>query len=172
MISNTYIISQILAVINYILFWITYYIKKRQTILLLGFIAVISHALSYLLLDGFTGAMMGIVATFRNGIFLYREKKNKDTKTALLYILYFITIIFTIITYKNIFSILPMMATILYTYPIWQKDVHKYKLLAIIIGILYFIYNIYLKSIADILLEFITFACVLIGYTKDIKKRC
>lgn len=172
MISITYIISQILTAINYILFWITYYIKKRQTILLLDFMSVISHALSYLLLGGYTGAMMGIIATFRNGIFLYQEKKNKDTKTALLYILYFITIIFTIITYKNVFNILPMMATILYTYSIWQKDVYKYKLLGIIIRILYFIYNTYLKSIAGILLEFITFACSLIGYTKDIKNRC
>ena len=84
---------------------------------------------------------------------------------------YFITIIFGIVTYKDLFSILPIIATILYTYSVWQTDVKSYKLFGFISSFIYVIYNIYLKSIFGILLEFIKTLCALIGYIKDKSKK-
>lgn len=166
MFTLTYISSQILAVIYYILFSLTYYMKKRTSTLFIGFIAILIHSISYLLLGGYTATMMGVVAVFRNIIFMYEDKINKKSKL-LLYILYFITIIFGIVTYKDFFSILPIIATILYTYSVWQTDVKNYKLFGFISSFIYVIYNIYLKSIFGILLEFIKTLYAFIGYIKD-----
>ena len=93
-------------------------------------------------------------------------KKNN----IILYTLYLITILSGIFTYNSIFSIFPVIATILYTYSIWQSNTRTYKLLGVITGILCTIYNIYIKSIFGIVAEFVLTICSLNGYIIDLKK--
>lgn len=169
MVSFTYILSQFLAIIYYILFGLTYYMKDKRVILILGIISIFIHSISFILLGGFTAAAMSLVAVFRNILFILEDNKGKENKISL-HILYLITVISGIFTYNNIFSLLPILATILYTYSIWQSDVKKYKLLGIVTGILYLIYNLYLRSIFGILMEFILTLCSFIGFMCGNKK--
>lgn len=169
MVSFTYILSQVLAIIYYILFGLTYYMKDKRVILILGIISIFIHGISFILLGGFTAAAMSLVAVFRNILFILEDKNGQINKISL-YILYLITVISGILTYNNIFSLLPIMAVILYTYSVWQPNVKKYKLLGIVTGILYLIYNIYLRSIFGILMEFILTLCSFIGFIRDNKK--
>lgn len=169
MVSFTYILSQILALFYYILFGLTYYMKDKRVILVLGIISIFVHNISFVLLGGFTAAAMSLVAVFRNILFILEDKNGKENKISL-YILYLITLISGIFTYHNIFSLLPILATILYTYSIWQSNVKKYKLLGIVTGVLYLIYNIYLRSIFGILMEFILTLCSFMGFVFDNKK--
>ena len=97
MLTLTYISSQILALVYYILFSLTYYMKKRSSILFIGFIAILIHSISYLLLGGYTATMMGVVAVFRNVIFIYEDKVNKKSKF-LLYVLFY----YNYIWYSNL----------------------------------------------------------------------
>lgn len=169
MLTFSYILSQVFAIIYYILFDITYYMKNKKNILLLGVIGIFIHSISYALLGGWSAVAMGIVAVLRNIIFIFEEKKEKKNKI-ILYILFLITIISGIFTYDSIFSIFPVIATILYTYSIWQKNIRKYKLIGIITGILFVTYNIYVQSIFGIIAEFILTLCSLNGYIIDLKK--
>ncbi len=111
---------------------------------------------------------MGIVAVLRNIIFIFEEKKSKKNNI-ILYTLFLITIISGILTYYSILSILPIIATILYTYSIWQSNTKTYKLLGIITGVLFVIYNIYVKSIFGIIAESILTICSTHGYIIDFK---
>lgn len=170
MLTLSYILSQLFAIIYYIIFCITYYMKNKKNILVLGVVSIFIHSISYALLGGWSAVAMGIVAVLRNIIFIFEEKKEKKSN-GILYTLFFITTFSGILTYHSIFSILPIIATLLYTYSIWQSNTKIYKLLGIITGILFVIYNIYIKSIFGIIAEFILTICSLHGYIIDLKNR-
>lgn len=134
-ISTTYIISQVFVIIMYTLVSLTYYVSNRKTLLIMSFCAIVSEAIGYTLLHAYTGLAMCFVALIRNAIFLVDEKKNGKTEIiskkdiAILLILFSITIISSIFTYDGIFSLLSVLATMLYTYSMWQKKTITYKIL-------------------------------------------
>lgn len=150
--------------------------KNRKTVLILSFLSLVANIIAYILLGAYTGLAMCIVAMIRNIIFIIDEKKNGKTEeiskkdVIILIILYAISIISTIFTYDGPLSLLSVIATMLYTYSVWQKETKIYKVLGIPIGILWVAYNAYVKSIFGIILEFILLICSAIGYILEIKQ--
>lgn len=175
--SLIYILSQVFTIIMYVLLGITYYAKDRKKILILSFLSLLANGIAYLLLSAWSGLAMCIVALIRNIIFLVDEKKNgkrdkiNKTDIAILIILYLISIISAVFTYEGPLSLLSVIATMLYTFSVWQKKTNIYKLLGIPIGILWVLYNIYVISIFGIILEAILLICSTTGYILEIKKR-
>ena len=141
--TPTYIISQVFTVLMYILLATTYYVKDRKKVLVVNFLATISIAIAYILLNAWSGFAMCIVGIIRNIIFILDENKNGKRENInkidiiILVVLYSISIISAIFTYDKIFSLLSVAATMLYTYSVWQKNVAIYKLLGIPTGILW-----------------------------------
>lgn len=169
----TYILSQIFIIINYIFLVMTYQSKNRKNILIFNFVSLIASALSYMFLSAYSGLAMTIVAIIRNIIFIIDEKKNgKSEKNQtkdyiILAILYIISIISGILTYNGILSMMSVIATMLYTYSVWQKSSKIYKILGIPVGIIWIIYNIYIFSVFGIILETILAISAVIGYIKE-----
>ena len=132
--------------------------------------SIIANGVAYILLSAWTGLAMCIVALIRNVIFILDERRNgkKDTinkkDIIILIVLYLITIISTIFTYDGFLSLLSVFATSIYTYSVWQKKPSMYKILGIPGGILWILYNIYIKSIFGIILESILLICSISGY--------
>ena len=175
--SVVYILSQVFTIITYVLLALTYYAKDRKKVLTLSFLSLIANGIAYIFLSAWTGFAMCIVALIRNIFFLIDEKKNgkrekiNKTDIIVLVVLYTISIIFAIFTYDGFLSLLSVFATCLYTFSVWQKKTNIYKLLGIPIGILWILYNIYIKSIFGIILETILLICSITGYLIEIKKR-
>lgn len=175
-ITTAYIISQVFTIIMYILLAITYYAKDRKMVLILSFLSIIANGIAYVLLNAYTGLAMCIVALLRNIIFLVDEKKNgkKDTVDKkdyiILAVLYLISIISAVFTYDGFLSLLSVFATMIYTYSVWQKKTQVYKVLGIPIGILWILYNIFVKSIFGIILESILLICSTTGYILEVRK--
>ena len=155
----TYILSQVLTIIVYILIAITYQLKKRKNIVILSFSTQIIQGTVYFLLNAYTALAMRGVAAIRDLVFWVDENKNGksnkiNTKDILfLIVLYVLIIIFTIITLDGWYSLLSATATMLSTYSIWQKNVKIYKILGIPTGILWIVYNFLYKSIFGVILE-------------------
>lgn len=172
----TYIMSQLFTIIMYIFSGLSYYAKDRKKVLILNFIGLLSIAVAYVLLKAWTGLAMDIVAIIRNIIFLIDEKKNgtrnKNTKAdvAILIILYTIIIVSTIFTYNGLLSLASVIATCIYTFSVWQKNVKLYKFLGIFVETLWMIYNIYIMSIFGIILEAVVLICAITGYITETKK--
>lgn len=172
----TYLLSQVFIIINYIFLIITYQSKSRRSILIFNFCSIISTGISYIFLSAYSGLAMSIVAIIRNIIFIIDEKKNgKSEKNTtkdyiILAILYIISIISAIITYNGILSMMSVVATMLYTYSVWQKNTKIYKILGIPVGIIWIIYNIYIFSVFGIILEVVLCGSSIIGYIKETKK--
>lgn len=146
-----YIISQVFTIISYIFLALTYHMKNRKTILILNILTQIAFTIAYVLLGAWSGLAMAIVAMARNVIFILDENKNEKrehmnkTDISILVILYIISMISAIFTYERFFSLLPVFATMIYTYAVCQKNIKLYKLLGIPIEILWTCYNIYIK---------------------------
>ena len=173
----TYIMSQVFTIIMYLLLAISYYAKDRRKILVLSFLSLVANALAYVLLGAYTGLAMCIVAFIRNIIFIIDEKKNghRDNITkkdvALLILFYILIIISTVFTYDGLLSLLSVIATMTYTYSVWQKKTNVYKFLGIPVGILWVLYNIYVKSIFGVILESILLIASITGYLVEVKKQ-
>ncbi len=156
---------------------ITYYAKDRKTVLSLSFLSIITNSLEYVFLNAYSGMAMCILALIRNIIFLIDEKKNgkREKNNAkdicILVVLYIIAVIFAIFTYEGFFSLLSVFATVIYTYSVWQKKTKIYKLCGIPIGVLWILYNAYVKSIFGIILEAVLLICSITGYIIEVKEK-
>ena len=80
-------------------------------------------------------------------------------------------IISTVFTYDGLLSLLSVIATMTYTYSVWQKKTNVYKFLGIPVGILWILYNIYVKSIFGVILESILLIASITGYLVEVKKQ-
>ena len=174
--TDTYLLSQVFIIINYILLIFTYQCKSRKNILILNFGGLIATGISYIFLSAYSGLAMVFVAIIRNIIFIIDEKKNGKKENngvkdyIILAILYIISIVSAIFTYNGILSMMSVIATMLYTYSVWQKNIKVYKILGIPVGIIWIIYNIYIFSIFGIILETVLAISAIIGYIKENKK--
>lgn len=175
-ITTQYIISQIFTVISYILLASTYQVKNRKAVLTLNLLGQLSFIIAYSLLGALSGLAMTVLAIIRNIIFIVDENKNGKREQmnkidiSILIIMCLASIISAIFTYDGFFSLLPALATIIYTYAVCQKDIKTYKLLGIPTEILWTCYNIYIKSIFGILLEVIMLSSCISGYMIETKK--
>ena len=97
----------------------------------------------------------------------WKREKNSTKDYIILVILYLILIISGILTYNSILSMMTVIATMLYTYFVWQKNTKIYKILGIPIGIIWIVYNIYVFSVFGIILETILAVSTIIGYVKE-----
>ena len=172
-----YVLSQVFVIINAILSMVTYQLKTRKSILIVSFMALIANGVVYTLLSAWSGLAMVFVAMTRNIIFMIDEKKNgkrdKITKKdiIILLVLYTISIVSAIYTYEGILSMMSVVATMLYTYSVWQKKTKTYKILGIIMEIIWIIYNIYIFSIMGIVLDVLLLLSAIIGLIREYKMK-
>ena len=158
-VTATYIISQILTLILYSFLGISYLQKNRNKVLILNIIVDILHIVAMFLLKGYSGAAMGLVSLYRD-IFLliYSRKKNSKNRDIFILITSVILIIISsFVTYNGIFSMLSIVATLITTFAIWQKNVKYYKFFGIISSLLWILYNVFVFSVVGIVLESIIF---------------
>ena len=154
-----YIMSQVFVIINKVLIMITYQLKSRKGILLVSLMALLANGVVYVLLSAWSGLSMVFVAIARNIIFMLDEKRNGKSEeitpkdVGILVVLYMISIISAIFTYEGVLSMMSVIATMLYTYSVWQKKTKVYKILGIIIESVWIIYNIYICSIIGAILN-------------------
>lgn len=174
--TGAYILSQVFTIIMYALLGISYYAKDRKNILILSFLSLIANALAYVLLEAYTGLAMCVVAFFRNIVFLVDEKKNGirdkiNRKDVVWLIIFYVLIIAsTVFTYDGLLSLLSVIATMIYTYSVWQKKTEVYKFLGIPVGILWVAYNTYVRSVFGVILESILLICSITGYILEKRK--
>ena len=162
--SLTYIISQILVIIYYLIYSGTFHLKDSNKILIFGIIATIISSISYVLLNAYTGMAMCFVAIIRN---LWFQKNKRNTLG--LSLIFILTLIASIFTFNSYFCLFNIVATLIYTYALWQKNTKTYKLLGIIVNGLMIVYNIYIKSIFGVILISIALISSIVGFLKENK---
>lgn len=163
--SLTYILSQILVIVYYLIYSYTFHLKDSNKILILGIVATVISSISYVLLNAYTGMAMCFVAIIRNLLF---TKNKKSTMNLIL--IFVLTLIASIFTFNSYFCLFNIIATLIYTYALWQKNTKTYKLLGIIVNGLMIVYDIYIQSIFGVILISIAFTSSIVGFIKENKK--
>jgi len=165
-----YIISQIIGGIAFIISLTTYHKKEKNQILLTAIISNILKLIHYLLLDATSGCITKIIGILRD-IVIVKKEKYKLLSSNIIFHLFIITyILISISTYKNITSLLPLLAAFIYLIPIWNGDALTVKKAAFISSFLWLIYDISILSISGIISNLVFIISIFIALNKTKKQ--
>ena len=140
--------------------------KKSSQILLLQTISFLFKSFHYYLLGGVSGFLSSFVSMIRNLLF-YKIKSN------FLWTIIFIIIYFIIgfITYKNVYTLLPLLATTIYTIIINYDNPCYLRMGMFVTSITWLIYNFYIVSYSGIIIQIVMLIMNAIAIFKLDKKR-
>ncbi len=170
MLTVNYILSQILVIIAIGLYALTFLLKTKKNVLIIGLLGVVLNTISFILLGAYTGALVNVVAIIRSLWFFFEEKKGKRTWISLTIVM--ILIMFaTIFTYKNWIDILPFVAGIVYAFACWQKNIPLYRWLGILVSLIYIVYDVWFSSVFGVVSELIAILCAIVGLILGLIKK-
>lgn len=173
--TTQYIASQIVTIFVYVFLSATYCIKNRKLIIACSFISNFLNAIAFLLLNAYTSSLMCCISIFRDVLFLIDEKINgkSDVITKkdyiLLGIVYGLSLISIVSTFKGWMSLLYAAGSMLYTYSIWQKNTNVYRFLGIVVTLIVICDSIYIKSVFGVLLQCVVLVTSTAGYISNKK---
>lgn len=137
-----FILAQICGLIILILTVISVQFKTKEKIVMCFVFANVIAAIQYFLLSAFTGAVISVINAIRCIVFYYYKKKEMKPSLITLLIFELIAIISGIFTWQNIWSLIPILVTVIYTYGLWQDNVTVIRITTGIAGFGWAIYNI------------------------------
>lgn len=174
----TYILSQIVTIFVYVFLSLTYCVKNRKVILVFSFTSNFLNAIAFILLGAYTSAAMCAISILRDIIFLIDEKINGKSKKitkkdiVILAFIYTLSIISIVITFKGFLTLLYAIASLIYTFSVWQKNNKIYRLLGIPVILISLCDSIYIKSIFGVILQTVVLITSIAGFiTSVIKER-
>ena len=166
------ILANILGVIGIVFLVVSVQCNKKSSILIFQIFANIFYGLQYLTLGAFSAGVMSIVSLLRCLIFYSYDRKGKLVPLWLFLILA-LSIIFPIFfTYDGILSLFPIVATLVYSYATWQKNLSLFRKLVLSVSILWIIYNFCVGAYISVIGSVFEFVSSLLAiYRLDIKGR-
>lgn len=146
-----FIIAQIIGVIVLVITVIGIQFKTKEKILFFQIIANSLVSIQYFLLNALTGGIIAFINVIRCIIFYYYKKKDKKPSLTFLIIFIICAIICGIVTWQNGYSIMPIIASVVFTYGLWQDDVKITRICIAITEANWTIYNIIVQAYAGAL---------------------
>ena len=161
------IIGNIIAIIASVMMVISGIVKQKKKILFYQTIEVGLAAISYLFLNSMSGLIINIINLIRN-ILGYKEKLNLISKIILSVLSIILVLYFNS---DGIIGLLPLIAIIIYLWCITIKDVVKFKLIIIVLMILWTIYDFYVKNYVAFIFDILTILANIISIISIKKNR-
>lgn len=148
-----FILAQVCGLIALVLTVISVQFKTKEKIVMCSVLANIVVALQYFLLSALTGAVISVINAIRCFIFYLYKKKNMKPSIIVLVIFEIVAIISGIISWQNIWSLIPIIVTVIYTYGLWQDNVTVIRITTGIVGFGWAIYNLVVMAYVGALQE-------------------
>ena len=150
----TFIVAQIVGVLALTLSIIGSQQNTDKKFLFFQILINVLYSLQYFLLNATAGLSICLINTIRCVIFYFCKKKEKSSILALsmFVILYLILGIYTA---NNLFDIVLMSGTIIYTYALWQLKMKVTRLGSFVSIASYIVYNVAVKAYSALILDFI-----------------
>lgn len=158
------IFVQLIGVIGIIAGLSAFQCNKHSHALALKMTEEGAFGVQYLLLGGYTGAVLNLVGIFRNLIFTYLGKRNqqKALKYARMILGGFFAVL-GFLSWEGYISILIIFAKVLSTFAYGTTNMNKMRLMISLTCICWICYNFYVGSIAGVISDSCNFASVIIG---------
>lgn len=167
------ILANVIGIIAVAVFLLSYQMKKRNAIVTCNVIARVLYIVQYILLFAFEGAVLDVVGVIASLIAQQKDNPLIKKHIKLWFILTNLFIIGAgIPLYKNLYSLLPIIAVLFQTGAFWLNDEKHIRRVSLIGSPLWFIYNFhsraYGSSVGD-LLSIVSIVLAMIRY--DFKKK-
>lgn len=167
-ITFEFILAQLFGLFALIILIISFNTKNKKRLLKYQIFSCLFYGLQYLFLKAYTGFLMNIVCMIRNYLFY----KSKKIPIYYLIIIIILIIVLGIISYKDIFSLLPLIAVILYTVALFKGNTKIIRIMELICCILYLLYNIKVQAYIGVISTIIEFiGCTVLFIKHDIIKK-
>ena len=125
------------------------------------------YGIEYLLLGAFSAASMNFLSFLRLLVYYFYTSLNIKMPKWILFVFIALVLLFGIITYDGLISLLPIIITVLYTYAFWQNNLNVARIIYIVAAIIWIYYNYEVGAYVGIIgnaLEIITGLISLIKY--------
>lgn len=157
------IIGEIIGVFAIVVNFLIYQQKERKTLLKVKLLSDISWALHYGLLTAFSGACVCAVGALRETTFLLTDDKE-DKRKYFLITFAIISLITSALTMKDLYGLLPAIASLIAVFSYWQQSPTLTKLLGLPISAVMLIYDFMRFSIMGIANEILTLISIAIFF--------
>lgn len=152
------ILAQVLGITAITIMFLSYQKKSKKDFLFLQIFMNVFFALQYTILNAFSAVAQNIISIIKSIIFYGYEKENKKIPGAYLIIFEIIVVISLVLTYNGLYSIIPAVIALVYTYGTWQKNLKTTYKIGVVASILWIYYNLKVGayvSITSSVIEFI-----------------
>ena len=163
----SHILTQIIGGIGYAPISLSYFKKEKRQILYMQIIAYIMFTIHYYLLSGVTGAICNAIGLFALLVIYFFEKYEWKYKDIIAWIFVAILLIINIVTFQNVFSIFPMLASTIVIISFLMDNEDYIRGIGLIAAVCWLIYAIAYKSYIAIVFEIITLIGTGIAYFKN-----
>ena len=133
-------------------------------------VAYVMFTIHYYLLSGITGAICNAIGLLALLAIYIIEKQNWKNKNLVAFVFIFIICIINIATFQNVFSIFPMIASIIVIVSFLMDNENYIRVIGLISAVCWLIYAIVYKSYISIGFEVFTIIGTLIALAKNTKK--
>ncbi len=161
------VIGNIVALIASLLMVYSGLIKQKKKILYVQTVQIGLSVISNIILGGIVGAIINALSCVRN-ILCYKDKLGIKERIIITILALILSISFNNI---GIIGILPLISTIVYLWLMNIENVTKFKILIIFTMLLWFIYDIYIKSYSSAVFDFMNIIANIFSILKMKKKK-
>lgn len=164
--ENSFIIAQVFGFMAMMVAISMYQFNKHRKVMLLMVLCALLWCCHYTFLGLFTPVAMNFLGAVKNFIFSFKEGKQIESKTIPIIFL-ILSIVSTILTWKDAWSILPLIASVFAIVAQWQTNVKWLRILTIPVCVCWFIYNINNQSWAGTANEVFVFISIIIALVRN-----
>ena len=157
------IIANAIGFIAFLISLIAFHKKEKEKIFKNTIISNILNLIHYLVLNANSGIATKIIAILRDLSMVKQEKYSILKSKKMLIVFVCAYIILMIITYQGFISIFSLLAALIYTIFCWNGDANRVRSIGVLTNILWFIYNISVKSYVGAMANFISIVSTVIA---------
>lgn len=166
-----YLISQSFGVVAAVLLLASFQQRTHKRIVVMQSCAGLLFGIQYLLLGAYEGMVCNFIGMIRSFTFSFR---NKSKIVDSVFCPAFFAAAFgisTIITYKDLFSLMPLGAMIISSFVLWIPQTQKLRALTLPTSVMWLIYNIACGSVVASLTEVFCEISIIIGLIRFREKK-
>lgn len=167
-----YILSQIFGFLVFLFVFASAQTKNMKNALLCQIGCNGFGMLSYVLLGGFSGCGIYLIATIQSAIFYFIRKSGKEAPKWLNVLIVAAYLICSLATLKGWLDLVPMLAAVLCAIGLSQKKPTNYRIILLLNGTIWLIYDVFMGAYTMLASHIITVGSALLGIIRlDILKK-
>lgn len=169
--GTSYFISQIIGIVAAVLLLASFQQKTHKRIVFMQACAGMLFGIQFLMLGAYEGMVCNFIGMFRSFTYSFRTKSRIVDSVFCPAFFALAFLIGTVITYKNLFSLMPLIAMVISSFVLWIPQTQKLRVLTFPTSALWLVYNIICGSVSGIITELSCEASIIISLFRFREKK-